>query len=236
MIIEQTRLSIDDRSIMHAFIAKPDQGPSPALILLQEVFGVNHHIKDVAQRFAREGFYTIAPELFHRTAPPGYEGNYEDFRAARPHFSAITIETLESDLNATYSWLLSRSDVKADSIGSVGYCLGGKVSFLANSLLPLQTAVSFYGGGIAPSLLSHCERQNGPILLVWAGLDKNILPEHYRSVSDSLRKHNKNYVEAIFSNANHGFFCDARSAYNTESAQQAWSLTVSFLKTYLMIS
>lgn len=226
---EQTELTVADGTRMTAYVARPQQGgPHPGLLLFQEAFGVNHHIRNVAERFAAEGYAVIAPELFHRTAPPGFEAGYTDFPAVMPHLQAVTAETAELDTRAAYEWL--QSQVRSNDISCIGFCLGGRVSFIANSALPLRSAVSFYGGGIAPALLDRAVKLNAPMLLIWGGMDKHIPPEQRRAVADALSAQNKIYVNAEFSRADHGFFCDERAAYEPKSARQAWALTLEFLR------
>jgi carboxymethylenebutenolidase len=183
----------------------------------------------VTERFARQGFVAIAPELFHRTGP-GFEGKYDDFAATMPHIKAVSLTTAEADIRASFEWLGARKDVKAEEIYSVGFCLGGKISFLANTLLPLCATASFYGGGIAQELLGRASLVKSPMLLVWGGLDKHIKSEHRQAVADALKENGKVYVHLEFSNADHGFFCDERSAYQPQAAEQAWSLLLEFLK------
>lgn len=90
-------LSVSDGSTMQAFVARPaGRARHPGLLLCQEAFGVNAHIKDVARRCARAGWVTIAPELFHRTAPVGFTGSYGDFEGVRAHVQALTVEGLEA--------------------------------------------------------------------------------------------------------------------------------------------
>jgi carboxymethylenebutenolidase len=231
IVTEKVELSVADGTRMSAYVARPEHpGPHPGLLLFQEAFGVNHHIRDVSERFAREGYVVIAPELFHRTAPPGFEASYTDFASVTPHFQAVTPETAEADIRSAHHWLLSDGKIKAEEISSIGFCLGGKVSFLASTILPLRAAVSFYGGGIAPALLDRAAKVQAPLLLVWGGLDKHITPELRRSVTDALSAQKKIYVNAEFSRADHGFFCDERAAYEPHSARQAWALTLEFLR------
>ena len=171
---EKVELEVADGTRMAAYaVRSAAPGPHPGVIVLQEAFGVNSHIRHVADRLAQAGFAAVAPELFHRTAP-GFEGSYKDFASVLPHARAVTPSTAEIDLRATFEWLRSRPEVKAEEIYSVGFCLGGKVSFLANALLPLRPAVSFYGGGIAPDLLDRAQALAAPMLLFWGGLDRTL--------------------------------------------------------------
>jgi len=231
IVKEKVELAVADGTRMAAYVARPAQGgPHPGLLVFQEAFGVNHHIRNVTERFAAEGYVAIAPELFHRTAPPGFEGSYTDFPAVLPHMQAMTTGTIEADVRSAYEWLHSSAAVKASAISSVGFCMGGRVSFIANSLVPLRAAVSFYGGGIAPGLLDRASKLQAPSLFIWGGLDKHITQEHRRAVPEALGAQKKIYVSVEFSRADHGFFCDEREAYEPHSARQAWALTLEFLR------
>ena len=216
---------------MGTYVVRPSgDGPLPGLLVFQEAFGVNAHIRDVTERFANQGYVAIAPELFHRTAPPGFEARYGDFHSIKPHFEPLTTEALEADIRAAYEWLRSNAQVKGDEISSVGFCMGGRVSFLANSAFPLRAAISFYGARIAPDLLDRAAKLHAPMLLFWGGLDRHITPEHRKAVTDALTQEHKPYVNVEFSQADHGFFCDQRPAYEPQSARQSWALTLEFLR------
>src|SRR5947208_8647136 len=134
-------LTADDGTALRAWVARPE-GPSPSrgLLVFQEAFGVNAHIRDVTERFARAGFLAISPELFHRTAP-GFDCRYDEFPSAMAQLQKITVDGLDADVRAAFGWL-DREGVAANT-AAVGYCLGGRVSFVANSAVPLRAAVSY---------------------------------------------------------------------------------------------
>jgi carboxymethylenebutenolidase len=231
IVTDKVELGVGDGTRMAAYVARPEGGgPHPGLLVFQEAFGVNHHIRSVSERFAAEGYVAIAPELFHRTAPPGFEVSYTDFPAVMPHMKAVTTETLELDIRAAYEWLSANAQVKPSEISSVGFCMGGRASFIANSAVRLRAAVSFYGGGIAPGLLDRAAKLQAPSLFIWGGLDKHITGEHRKAVTEALSAQQKIYVNAEFSRADHGFFCDERATYEPHSARQAWALTLEFLR------
>ena len=227
-------LSVSDGTSMNAFLARPSgEGKRPGMLVFQEAFGVNAHIRDICQRMAAEGFVALAPELYHRTAP-GFEGRYDNFEPAIQQARALTEAGLEADVRAAYQALAADSAVDSGRIVSIGFCMGGRVSFLADALLPLRAAISFYGGGIAPSqmgpgLLGRAKDLHAPILLFWGGRDKHIGTEQTRAVADGLRAAGKTYINVEFSDADHGFFCDARPSYHPASAAQAWELCRAFL-------
>jgi len=236
---EFVTLNVADGTSMRAFVAAPEGGAKlPGMLVFQEAFGVNGHIRDVTQRIARLGYVAIAPELFHRTAPPGFEGSYDNFPAVMPHVAALKDEGLEADIRAAYEALQGRRGIDRERVACIGFCMGGRVSFLADLILPLRAAISFYGGGIAPGprgagLLGRAKELHAPILMFWGGLDKHIGPEQHRAVTDALRTAGKKYANVEFSDADHAFFCDARASYNAAAAEQAWALSLAFLKSKL---
>jgi len=230
MITERVTLTVSDNTQMTAYVARPDdQEVHAGVIVLQEAFGVNAHIRKVTERFAERRYVAIAPELFHRTAP-GFEGSYTDFSSVMPHMRAMTVPGAEADLRATFDWLRAHKFVRPESIYSVGFCMGGRISFLANSILPLHAAASFYGGGIAPELVGRAGALHGPMLLIWGLLDKHIGAEQRKAVTDALDSAKKPYVNLEFSSADHGFFCDERASYQAQAARQSWVLLLEFLR------
>ncbi len=230
---EKVTLRVADGTSMDAYVAAPAEGATaPGLLVFQEAFGVNAHIRDVTERFAKQGFVAIAPELFHRTAP-GFEGDYANFPACMPHMQALTPDGIIADARAAFDWLQKSPRVQPNATACVGFCMGGRASFLANSALPLKAAVSFYGGGIVPALLPRVAEQHAPILFFWGALDAHIPKEHVRGIIDAMQEAKKTYVSVEFSDANHAFFCDARPAYKETAARQAWVLTLEFLATYV---
>jgi carboxymethylenebutenolidase len=234
---EWITLNVADGTTMRAYVARPrDMDQHTGLLLYHEAFGVNAHIRDVAERLAREGFVTVAPELFHRTAP-GFEAAYSEFELAKPHVRALTDQNMEADVRAAYEWLHAEPGTQGQRIACMGFCMGGRVTFLANAVLPVSAAISFYGGGIAPNrygpgLLSRAGSLHAPQMLLWGGLDKHVGPDQTHIIVEALRAAGKPFVNVEFSDADHGFFCDARSSFNTYAARQAWVLVLTFLKLY----
>ncbi|HZP32360.1 MAG TPA: dienelactone hydrolase family protein [Candidatus Acidoferrales bacterium] len=228
---------VSDGTSMRLYVARPSgAAPQRGLLVMQEAFGVNAHIRDIAERFAREGFLAVAPELFHRSGT-GFEGRYDDFPSAMVHLKELRDANLEADFRAAYDWLRANGVAAGSPVAAVGYCMGGRAAVLASLTLPLECAVSFYGGGIAPNpmnpgLLGRIKDLKNPVLLFWGGKDQHITLEQRRAVADALTAAGKSYVNVEFSEADHGFFCDARASYNPVAASQAWPLTLAFLNTY----
>ncbi|HWG36699.1 MAG TPA: dienelactone hydrolase family protein [Terriglobales bacterium] len=217
-----TELEVGDGSRMRTYTC--GTGACGAIIL-QEAFGVNAHIQDVADRLAGEGYRCIAPELYHRTAPE-FVGDYSDFRTAMPHLNAMRDEGQDQDLRACAAWLAEHN---VSEMVAVGFCMGGRVAIRAAAALELRAAASFYGGRL-PSLRERIAAISAPLLLVWGDKDEHIPPSQRAEFADLLRAQGKDFVECTFSAADHGFFCDARPSYHARSARLAWSLLISFLR------
>ena len=233
--VENTiQLKISDGTQMQAFTAKAEHSPKAGVFVFQEAFGVNGHIKNITRRLAQEGYLAVAPELFHRTLPPGGEIAYptnNDFSAIMPHINAITREKTLADLEAAYDWL--KGELKSDAIGCVGFCMGGSVSFTANSRLPFKAAVSFYGTRILQNL-DLVPEQKGPLLLMWGGKDKGTPPEKLAELTHALRTTGKDFIHSEFSEAGHAFNCDERPSYHPASAATAWATTLAFFNSKLI--
>jgi len=233
---EFVTLPVSDGTPMRAYVARPEGPPRGGLIVFQEAFGVNGHIRDVTERFAREGYLAIAPELFHRSVEPGFEIDYTDFASAMPIMQKLTEAGLTADAQAAFDWL--RGQLPNLPIGAIGYCMGGRTACQTALTIPLACAVSYYGGGIAPNprypgMLDRLKDLKAPVMFVWGGKDTHIGPEAVSAVESAVRAAGKAYVNVVFSEADHGFFCDARASYNPQAAAQAWPLTLAFLATHL---
>lgn len=144
--------------------------------------------------------------------------------------AALTPEGLLEDARLAFEVAAGEPGIDASRVACIGFCMGGRVSYLANGGLDLRAAISFYGGGIAPNLLDRAKDQHGPLLMFWGGKDAHIPAEQYRAVSDALSAAGKAHEQVLFSDADHGFFCDQRASYNASASEQAWALTQAFLK------
>jgi carboxymethylenebutenolidase len=221
-------LAVTGASEMNAYVAAPAGiGPFPTIMVFPEAFGVNHHIKDITHRLASEGYVAIAPELYHRTAPAGFERGYDEFPQVMEHAKAMTTEGILDDIQATYNWLITQPNVQKAKIGCIGFCLGGRAAFLANSHVQLAASVSFYGG-YTHTVAERASTLSAPQLFFWGGKDAHILPEHINTVINAVKKAGKDFINVDISYADHGFFCDERQAYHPEAAKEAWGMVKVF--------
>jgi carboxymethylenebutenolidase len=233
---EWVTLAVKDGTQARAFIARPrGAGPHPGLVVVMEAFGVNSQIRGVARRYAEQGFLAIAPDVYHRAAT-NFEASALDWDRIMPILKTLTPDSLIADTRAAHGWLVSQPDVDGSKIAAVGFCLGGRAAYLANSELPLAASVSYYGGGIAQGLLDRAPKLHGPQLFFWGGKDANITPEHTRAVVDALRAAGKTFVNVEFSDANHGFFNEqVPERYHPAAAEESWAVAIRFLKDALRL-
>ncbi|MEO7104005.1 MAG: dienelactone hydrolase family protein [Gemmatimonadaceae bacterium] len=224
-------VAADDGTEMNAYVTYPQgDGQHPGILVLQEAMGVNSQLRGVADRFAALGFVAIAPDLFHRVSP-GYNASTLEWDIVRPFISALTIDGMVSDVRAAHAWMVSQTNVDAQKTAAIGFCMGGRATYLANSVLPLSAAISYYGGSIAPNLLDRASSLRGPHLFFWGGKDTSIAPEQHRAVADALRQAGKSFVDVEFSECNHGFFNEQWvERYNADAARQSWAIGVTFLQ------
>jgi carboxymethylenebutenolidase len=220
-------LEAPDGTTLRAWAAGPASAAgAPGLIILQEIFGVNAHMRSITERWAGLGFLAICPELYHRTAP-GFDAPYGDLAPARAEAAKITPEGLKADLEACLAWLRAEG---AAGASAVGYCMGGRMAFLANALVPLDRAISCYGGMIPPQL-DRVADLHGPHLFLWGGLDAAITWEQRPLVEKALQDAGKPYRSLVFGEAHHGFFCDARPEhFHPTCAAEGWRIKADFLR------
>jgi len=206
------------QGVIGAWHAGPERAPLGGLVVIQEIFGVNAHIRDVADRFAREGFVVLAPALFD-PVERGVELEYDAAGVARGRdlVAALGFERAVDLIDAAATWLRARHA----NVGAVGFCWGGSLALLANTRLALPS-VSYYGARSVPFL---GEPLRAPMLFHFGRDDTSIPPA-------DIDKHRRAYPQAQLHvyDAGHGFNCDRRADYRADAAAQAWMRTVDFLR------
>ena len=215
-------LKATDGHTLGAYRAEPSGKPRGALVLIQEIFGVNSHMREVADAYAAEGYLAIVPALFDREQR-GYESGYspEELEASRKIMQAMKWDNVLADVAAAAAELKP-----AGKVGIVGYCWGGTVAWLAATRLPgFACSVPYYGGGI-PGLIN--EQPKCPVMFHWGETDHAIPMEAVRKV-EAAHPGIPSYVYP----AGHGFNCNPRASYHAESAIFARSRTAEFLQKHI---
>lgn len=221
---------------MGLYVAEPGTDARGAVIVLQEAFGVNDHIRDICERFADAGYAAVAPRLFHRSGDP--ELGYDDMQQVVPYVMQLQADEIEADMSATLEHLASLG-FQGRRVAAVGFCLGGSISLVAGCYWPLGAAVSFYGGGITqgrfglPPLLDLAPTLQTPWLGLFGDLDGSIPANEVEGLRAAIAQATPETVVVRYPDANHGFHCDARSSYHEVSAKDAWQRTVAFLDEHL---
>ncbi len=226
---------------MQAFLVTPEASrPAPALLVLQEAFGVNAHIQDVCRRLAREGFAALAPELFHRSGE-GLTYPYDDTTRAIATLGALDNETLETDVRAALEAARGRPEIDAARVGALGFCMGGFTAFLAACRTDVKTSVCFYPGGLVSvrpifkltPLVGDIARVGAPLLLIFGEEDPAIPPAHVEQLRAELKGRDKVHEIVVYPGAGHGFFCEQRASYRPDAAADAWTTSLDWLRARL---
>lgn len=209
-----------------AYLARPaGAGPFPAVVIIQEWWGLDAHIKDVAERYTREGYLSLAPDLYHGkvTTDPNEAGKL---------MTALDREEAVKDLLGAVAHLKAMKEVRADRIGATGFCMGGSYALL----LPCRTkeirvAAPYYGEVPAEETLKNLAC---PILYVYGDADFWITNDEVKRLEGTLRKLNKPGEVKIYPGAPHAFFNDTRKdVYRLTEAQDAWRRTLDLFAKHL---
>jgi carboxymethylenebutenolidase len=224
---------------MSAALARPAaDGTYPGVVVVQEAFGLNAHIKDVAARIAREGYVTLAPDLYYRE--PNAVVGYDNLPEAIRLMMGLSEDKIVKDMGAAISYLQQRPAVLAGRIGVTGFCMGGRVAFLTACLNPaVKAAVPFYGGGIGSAMphgkapLDHADTLTAPVLLFYGEKDAFIPLDEVERVKTRLAGLKKDAEVVVYPGADHGFFCNERASYHAESAADAWGRLLKFFAKHL---
>lgn len=208
-------------------------GRYPGVIVVMEAFGLNRQIKAVAERLAGEGYVTLAPDLYYRFGSPVVP--YGDVPRAIEHMRKLDDPEVMADAGACLAYLRRRSDVRADRLGVVGFCMGGTIAFktAAHHAGDVKAAVSFYGGGSLAADQDLLARIGVPVLALWAEQDSFIPLDLVRRVEETMRSLGKAFESTVYPRAGHGFFCEDRDSYHHDSAQDSWLRLTQWFHKYL---
>jgi carboxymethylenebutenolidase len=228
---ERVRIPVDGAT-MPGYLARPAAGgPHAAVIVWMEIFGINSHIRDVTERVAREGYVALAPNFFHRTAPD-LEVGYDEagMAAGLAELHKLKADQMIADARAALAFLRARPDVRGERIGTMGFCIGGHMAYLTAAETDVAAAASFYGGGIAAdegpfgglSPVQRTAKIRGRILCLFGARDLLIPPAQVETIRKALAAAGTRSEVVVYSDADHGFFCDQRATYHEASAKDAW--------------
>ena len=223
-------------STMEGYLTQPEgEGSHPAVVVIQEIWGVNSHIQSVVDRLPSLGYVGLAPAMFHREGSMT-TGLHEEMDTAIARMRNSTDADILADVNAAMAYLKAQSFVVGDKIGIVGFCYGGRVSYLAAcNVSDLAASVVFYGGGIGnalgdgPSPLEQTANIGCPMLGLFGVEDANPTPDDVAKMESKLTTHGKAHEFHSYDGAGHGFHCETRASYRPEAAADAWGKAMAYI-------
>ena len=234
---------------MQAYLSRPvpESGPHPAVIVLQEIYGVNAEMRRVTDLLPTSGYVGLAINYYHRTHPDLNSAyNDEGRRTGMEAASHVTRAGLREDLAAAVAWLNAQDFVKHGKVATLGFCFGGTVAFLSATMDGICGAVSYYGSGIArpwgngePEGLADADAIKAPVLIILGEEDESIPAEAVRRVCDTLDDRGPGCQIQIYKNVGHAFFRSGAPGASphvssdealAEAVGDSWNLTQTFLK------
>jgi len=210
-----------DGHIVDLYIAKPKSEAMATVVILQEIFGITDHIKDVCKQYAAHGYLAIAPALFDRIKK-NIVLDYSSIEEGRDYKMQLQDEQVLLDIAAAAA--TAENDLK---VAVIGFCFGGALSYLASTRLNLNCAISYYGGGIAEKYIN--QKPLCPIMYHFGALDP-IIPS---TDVAAIQSNHPGGVFHIYEDAGHGFNCSDRRDYHSESAELAFARSLEFLKMHV---
>jgi len=220
---QNLKLTASDGQKLGAYRADPAGAPKGAIVVIQEIFGVNHHIRAVTDNFAKAGYVAIAPAIFDRTKPD-FECGYspEEIAEARKFVASPDVPAMLRDVQAAIDAVKS-----VGPVGVVGFCLGGSLAFLsATQLNGVNAAVAYYGGMVARTA---DQKPKVPTMMHFGEKDAGIPMTDV----DAIKAKRSDCEIYVYKDAQHGFHCDERASYHKESAEVAWRRTLDFFAKHL---
>jgi carboxymethylenebutenolidase len=242
---ETINLDRDGKKLPIFAVGPANNTKLPALILIHEIFGLDDHIRDVARRYARQSMRVFAPDLFAVCDQfPKEPEQRKDLQRMREVWMSIPDSQLLSDLENVFTTTTEYPGVLPHNVGVLGYCMGGAISFMFACSEPrIAWVVDYYGrikyGDTTSTKPKHpidyAANLKCPLLGIFAGKDELITAEHREALARVLEKGRKSFKIKVYDNAEHAFFNDQRPHYNKDAAEDAWKLTLDFIKSHSSI-
>ena len=208
------------------YLAIPEKGSGPGIIVIQEWWGLVDHIKDVCDRFAASGYVALAPDLYHgkTTKSPDEAGKL---------MMALRIDEAEKDLSGAIEFLLGHEPTTGSKVGIIGFCMGGALSLYAATKNPkVGACVVFYGGH--PNVKPDLRNLQAPVLGIYAERDGFVTPELVHQLERQLKELGKSVEVHIYPGVDHGFFNDQRpEVYDEKASADAWRRVLEFFAKHL---
>lgn len=212
-----------DGHICRGYVAAPPGGKGPAVVVIQEWWGLVPHIEDLVERFAAEGFVAIAPDLYHgkTTTSPDQAGKM---------LMELDVERAGKEIDGAAAYIMGLPECSSQTFGVVGFCMGGALAQYTATHNPRVGAVaSFYGGFKKTEI--RWENLRAPVLLIYGENDKGVPAEQGRELGKKLQDMGKNVEVVVYPGADHAFFNDTRPAvHKPDAAEDAWRRTLGLFR------
>lgn len=229
---QEIELTASDGGNFVAYLALPERTPAPGLVLLAEVYNINDHIRSVVDGYAEAGFIVIAPDFYWRQEAGNYLPYTDEGRAkAQELRAALDTDQFAADLGDMFSALKARPDCTG-KVGIMGFCLGGKFSYLAGTRHPIDAAVSYYGVQIDEHL-DEADNLRCPILMHFAENDMSVPAEAVAAIQARMGSWDKVAIE-VYPGTEHGFNRYGYPPYNEAAAAQARERTLAHFRRHLV--
>lgn len=226
-------------SMMPSYLSRPDSvAAAPAVIVLQEIFGVNTEMRRITDLVASAGYVGLAINYYHRTDPElDCPYNDEGMAKGRAAAAKVTRQTIEADLTAAMDWLNAQDFVRFNRIATWGFCFGGSMAFFSSMLRGISGGIVFYGGQVGKPLMSggtplieEAARVKAPLLLCYGGKDQGIPADEVERIEAGLRAQHKRFTLKVYPDKGHGFFRQSSSELSDPDLKDAWSRVQEFLQ------
>jgi carboxymethylenebutenolidase len=224
---------------MPAYRAMPEKGASfPVVLVVQEVFGVHEHIKDVCRRLAKAGYLAVAPALYARQGDPAKVTDIKELVGTI--VSKVPDAQVMGDLDATVSWAKGTGKGDTAKLGITGFCWGGRIVWLYAAHSPaLKAGVAWYGRLVGPTTplqpknpIDVVSELKAPVLGLYGGADEGIPPASVDQMRAALKAAGKPSEIVVYPDAPHGFFADYRPSYRAEAARDGWKRMLEWFRTH----
>jgi carboxymethylenebutenolidase len=209
----------------------------PVVLVVQEIFGVHEHIKDICRRFAKLGYLAVAPELYARQGDVSKASNMQEIM---PIVSKVPDAQVISDLDAAVAWAQKSGQGTADKLAITGFCWGGRIVWLYAAHNPqLKAGVAWYGRLVAPAQPNPLQPQHpldlvkelkAPVLGLYGGADAGIPTDTVERMQQALKEASKPSEIILYPDTPHGFFADYRQSYRKEPAEDGWKRLLEWFK------
>lgn len=224
---------------MPAYYARPDKGDKfPIVLVVQEIFGVHEHIKDVCRRFAKAGYLAVAPELYARQGDPSKYTMAEVQKLVSEIVSKVPDAQVMSDLDAAYDWAVKSGKGDADKLAVTGFCWGGRITWLYTAHQPkVKAGGAWYGRvvGQASDLqpkhpIDIAKDLKAPVLGLYGGADSGIPNDTVEKMREAIKAAGGKSEIILYPDTPHAFYADYRPSYRKEQAEDAWKKLMAWFK------